>query len=176
MPTAPGTVDSEAVAARVLKAARAILGLFQDTGLQDPQGMVHMENQWPHHGYHAFLGVNTQAATAAAVRGGLLIALRADVFAPEEVQDVVDIVLGKAMVLDVVTAGGTLTLMNVHGPSSGGAPGRLRRPSGLTWPCMRRPRVRDLGHANCPPPYPLAGLHGAIMYPPQKKTRYECCT
>ena len=22
------------------------------------------------------------------------------------------------------------------------------------------------GHANCPPPYPLAGLHGAIMYPP----------
>ena len=26
-----------------------------------------------------------------------------------------------------------------------------------------------LGHVNCPPPYPLAGLHGAILYPPPKK-------
>ena len=28
-----------------------------------------------------------------------------------------------------------------------------------------------LGHANCPPPYPLAGLHGAILYPPPPKNR-----
>ena len=33
---------------------------------------------------------------------------------------VVDIVPGKAMALDVVTAGGTLTVINVHGPGSGG--------------------------------------------------------
>ena len=71
MPTTPGTLDGEAVAAGVLKARGAILGLFQETGLQDPQGMLHMENQWRHHGYHAFLGVHPKAA----VRGGLLIAL-----------------------------------------------------------------------------------------------------
>ena len=82
--------------------------------------MVHSENQWRHHGYHAYPGVDAQAASAAAVRGGLLIALRADVFAAEEVRDIVDIVLGKAMALDVVTAGGTLTVINVHGPGSGG--------------------------------------------------------
>ena len=54
------------------------------------------------------------------MRGGLLIALQAGVFAAEEVRDVVDIVPGKAMALDVVTAGGTLTDINVHGPGSGG--------------------------------------------------------
>ena len=82
--------------------------------------VVHSQNQWRHHGYHAFPGVDAQAASAAAVRGGLLIALRADVFAAEEVRDVVDIVPGKAMALDVVTAGGTLTVINVHGSGSGG--------------------------------------------------------
>ena len=58
-------------------------------------------------------GVDAQAASAAAVRGGLLIALR-------EVRDIVDILPGKAMAPDVVTAGGTLTVINVHGPGSGG--------------------------------------------------------
>ena len=88
--------------------------------MQDPQGMVHMENQWRHHRYHAFLGVDPTAAPAGAVRGGLLIALQADVFAAEEVRDVVDIVAGKAMGLNEVTAGGTLTAINVQGRSSGG--------------------------------------------------------
>ena len=46
--------------------------------------MVHSENQWRHHGYHAYLGVDAQAASAAMVRGGLLNNLRADVFAAEE--------------------------------------------------------------------------------------------
>ena len=32
----------------------------------------------------------------------------------------VDIVPGKAMALDAVTAGGTLTIVNIHGPGSGG--------------------------------------------------------
>ena len=100
--------------------APGIVGLFQEMGLQDPQGVVNMENQWRHHGYHAFRGVDTQAASAAGVRGGLLIALRADVSAAEEVRDVVDIVPDKAMALDVVTAGGTFTVINVHGPGSGG--------------------------------------------------------
>ena len=85
VPTAPGMLDSEAVAASILKAEGAVLGFFHETGLQDPQGVVHMENSWCHHGYHAFLGLDPQAALAAAVRGGLLIPLRADVFAPEEV-------------------------------------------------------------------------------------------
>ena len=120
VPVAPGMLDGEAVAAGIMQAEGAIPGLFQETGLQDPQGVVHSENQWRHHGYHAFPGVDAQAASAAAVRGGLLIALRADVFAAEEVRDVVDIVPGKAMALDVVTAGGTLTVINVHGPGSGG--------------------------------------------------------
>ena len=119
-PVAPGMLDGEAVAAGIMKAEGAILGLFEETGPQDPQGVVHSENQWRHHRYHAYPGVDTQAASAAAVRGGLLIALRADVFAAEEVRDVVDIVPGKAMALDVVTAGGTLTVINVHGPGSGG--------------------------------------------------------
>ena len=100
-----------------MKAKGAILGLFQETGLQDAQGVVHSENQWRHHGYHAYPGVDTQAASAAAVRGGLLIALRADMFAGEQVRDVVDIVPGKAMVLDVVTTGSSI---NSHGPGSGG--------------------------------------------------------
>ena len=82
--------------------------------------MVHSENRWRHHGYHAFPGVDAQAASTGAVRGGLLIALRADVFAAEQVGDVVDIVPRKAMALDVVTAGGTLTVINVHGPGGGG--------------------------------------------------------
>ena len=120
VPAAPGMLDGEAVAAGIMKAEGAILGLFQETGLQDPQGVVHSENQWRHHGYHAYPGVDAQAASAAAVRGGLLIALRADVFAAEEVRDIVDIVPGKAMALDVVTAGGTLTVINVHGPGRGG--------------------------------------------------------
>ena len=88
--------------------------------MQDPQGMVHKGNQWRHHGYHAFLGVEPMAAPAAAVRGGLLIALRADVFAAKEVRDVVDIVPGNAMALDVVTGSGTLTVTNTHGPGTGG--------------------------------------------------------
>ena len=108
---APGMLDSEAVAAGIMKAEGAILGLFQETGLQDPQGVVHSENQWRHHGYHAYPGVDAQAASAAAVRGGLLIALRADVFAAEEVRDIVYIVPGKAMALDVVTAGGTKAVL-----------------------------------------------------------------
>ena len=82
--------------------------------------MVHSESQWRHHGYRAVLGVDAQAASAAAVRGGLLIALRADVFAADEVRDVVLILPGKAMALDVVTAGGTLTVINVRSPGSGG--------------------------------------------------------
>ena len=73
---APGMLDGEAVAAGIMKAEGAILGLFHETGLQDPQGVVHSENQWRHHGYHAYPGVDAQAASAAAVRGGLLIALR----------------------------------------------------------------------------------------------------
>ena len=36
--------------------------------------------------------------------------------------------------------------------------------------------VTNLGQANCPPPYPQAGLRGAILYPPPKKTGYEFCT
>ena len=116
----PGTLDSEAVAAGVLKAEGAILGLFQEMGLQDPQGMVHMENQWRHHGYQACLEVNTHAASAAAVRGGLLIALLADLFVAEEVRDVVDIMPGKAMALHLVTAGGAFTVIIVHGVGSGG--------------------------------------------------------
>ena len=116
----PGMLDGEAVAAGIMNAEGAFLGLFQETGVQDPQGVVHSEHQWRHPGCHAFPGVDAQAASAAAVRGGLLIALRADVFAAEEVRDVVDIVSGKAMALDVVTAGGTLTVINVHGPGSGG--------------------------------------------------------
>ena len=120
VPVAPGMLDGEVVAAGIMKAEGAILGLFQETGLQDPQGVVHSENQWRHHRYHAYPGVDAQAASAAAVRGGLLIALRADVFAAEEARDIVDIVPGKAMALDVVTAGGTLTVINVHDPGSGG--------------------------------------------------------
>ena len=120
VPVPPGMLDSEVVAAGVLKAQGATRGLFQRTGLQDPQGMVRMDNQWCHHGYHAFLGVDARSAWAAAVRGGLLIALRADVFDAEEFQDLVDIVPGNAMALDVATAGGTLTVINVHGPGGGG--------------------------------------------------------
>ena len=121
VPVALGMLDGEVVAAGIMKAEGAILGLFQESGLRDPQGVVHSENQRRHHGYHVFPGVDAQAASAAAVRGGLLIALRVDVFPTEEVRDVVDIVPGKAMALDVVTAGGTLTVINVHGPGSGGA-------------------------------------------------------
>ena len=58
--------------------------------------------------------------SAVAVRGGLLIALRAGVFVEEEVRDVVDIVPGKAMALDVVTAGGAFKVINFHGPGSSG--------------------------------------------------------
>ena len=72
------------------------------------------------HGYPAFLGVDPTAALVVTVHGGLLIALRADLFAVEEVRDVVEIVPGKATALDVVTADGTLTIVNVHGTGSGG--------------------------------------------------------
>ena len=101
----------------------------------DPKGVAPMENLWRHHGHHAFMGVDTQAASAAAVRGGLLIALRAAVFDAEEVQDVVDIVPGEAMALNIVTAGGALTVINVHGPGSGSD----------SWasPAMRRPRAQE---------------------------------
>ena len=44
VPVAPGMLDGEAVAAGIMKAEGAILGLFQETGLQDPQGVVHSEN------------------------------------------------------------------------------------------------------------------------------------
>ena len=56
---APGMLDSVAAAACVLKADGAILGPFKETGLQDPQGMAHMENHWRPHGYRAFLRVDT---------------------------------------------------------------------------------------------------------------------
>ena len=47
---ARGMLDGEAVAAGIMKAEGAILGLFQETGLQDPQGVVHSETQWRHQG------------------------------------------------------------------------------------------------------------------------------
>ena len=118
--TASGMLDGEAVAAGVLKAEGAILGLFQEKGLQDPRGVVHMENQWRHHVYHMIQAVDYQAASAAVVRGGLFIVLRTDVVATEEVRDVMDIVPRKAMALNVVTAGGTFTVIHGHGSSSGG--------------------------------------------------------
>ena len=120
VPLAPGMLDGEAAAAGVMKGEGAILGLFQETCVLHPQGMVQLENRWCHHGYHAFLRVDAQAASTAAVRGGLAVARPADVFAAEELRDVVDIVPGNAMALDVVTAGGMLTVINVHGPGSGG--------------------------------------------------------
>ena len=54
------------------------------------------------------------------MRDGLLIALRADPFAVEKVRGVVDIVLCKATALEVVTARGAPTVINVYGPGSGG--------------------------------------------------------
>ena len=75
VPTALGMLDTEAVAAGILKAEGAILGLFEATGPQEHQDVVNMEKQWCHHGYHVFLGVDPHAASAAAVHGGLLIAL-----------------------------------------------------------------------------------------------------
>ena len=39
--------------------------------------------------------------------------------------------------------------------------------------------IWNLGHASCPPPYPQAGLRGAILYPrppPPPQTGYEFCT
>ena len=62
VPLAPGMLDVEALAAGIMKAEGAILGLCKETGLQDPQGVVHLKNQWRHHGYHAYPGVDTQAA------------------------------------------------------------------------------------------------------------------
>ena len=143
VPVAPGMLDGEAVAAGVMKAEGAILGLFQETGLQDPQAVVHLENQWRHHGYHAYPGVDAKAASAAVVRGRLLIALRADMFAAEEVRDVVDIVPGKAMALDVVTAGGTLTVINVHGPCSGGDSWASKASFWADVAMYGRPRARE---------------------------------
>ena len=81
VPVAPGMLDGEAVAAGVMKAEVAIIGLFQETGLQDPQSVVHLENQWRHDGYHVYPGVDAQATSAAAVPGRLLNAIRADMFA-----------------------------------------------------------------------------------------------
>ena len=95
--------------------------------------MVHMENQWRHHGYHASVRVNTQAALAAAVRGGLLIALQADVFATEEVRYVVDMVPGKAMALQVVTAVGRLRSSTSAVWAVAVTPRHVMRPSGLMW-------------------------------------------
>ena len=111
VPTAP---------AGIFKAEDAIFGLFQEIGLQDPQGVTPRENEWRHHGCHAFPGVDSQAASTAAVRGGLLIALQADVFAAEEVRDVVDILPVKVIALNVVSLGGTFTVIIAHGPGSGG--------------------------------------------------------
>ena len=37
VPTAPGMLDNEAVAAGLLKAEGTVLGLFQETGLHDPR-------------------------------------------------------------------------------------------------------------------------------------------
>ena len=53
LPVAPGILDGEAVAAGIMIAEGAIPGLFQENDLQDPQGVVHSENQWHHHRYHA---------------------------------------------------------------------------------------------------------------------------
>ena len=39
----PGYAAGEAVAAGIMKAEGAIMGLFQETGLQDPQGVVPAE-------------------------------------------------------------------------------------------------------------------------------------
>ena len=78
-------LDGEVVAAGTMKAEGAILAPFKETDLQDPQGVVHSDNQWRHHGYHAFPGLDAQGLSAAAVRGGLLIVFRADLFALEEV-------------------------------------------------------------------------------------------
>ena len=60
------------------------------------------------------------SCVSAAVRARLLIALLADIFAAEEVRDVVAIVPGKAMAIDMVTPGGTLTVIILHGPGSSG--------------------------------------------------------
>ena len=71
VPTASGMLESQAFAGCLLKAEGTILGLFQETGRQDAQGMVRVENPWRHHGYHAFLRNHTEAASGAAERGCL---------------------------------------------------------------------------------------------------------
>ena len=58
VPVAPSMLDGEAVAAGIMKAEGAIPGLFQETGLRDPQGVAHSEDLWRHHGYHAYPGVD----------------------------------------------------------------------------------------------------------------------
>ena len=45
VPVAPGMLDGEATEAGIMKAEGAILSLFQEAGLQNPQGVVHSENQ-----------------------------------------------------------------------------------------------------------------------------------
>ena len=40
VPVAPGMLDTEAVAAGVMKPEGAILGVFQETGLQDGHGTL----------------------------------------------------------------------------------------------------------------------------------------
>ena len=141
MSAALGMPDSEAVAAGILQADPAILHLFEETGMQDSQGMMQKENRSRHHVYHVFQSVDPAATPAAVAWGGLLIALRADTLAAEEVLDVVDIVPSKAMALDVVTCAGALSVVNVHGPRSDGDSWAINLPTGPMWSCSQRPIV-----------------------------------
>ena len=131
VPTAPGMLDSEPVAGGILRAEGAILGLFHETSLQDPQGMAHMENRVHHHGYHALLEVDPMATLMVGMHSGLLIAPGADMLAAEGVHDVVYIVSGKPTALNVVTAV-TLTIVNFHGTGSAASHGHPRPIFGLT--------------------------------------------
>ena len=128
----------------ILQAEGAILGLFQDTGPHDPQRMTNMEKRWRQHRTLVFHGMDPAEAPTADVRGGLLMVFRAVAFTVEEVQDAVDVAPGKARALHVVTVGGVLTIINVHGPGSGAGCwateasflANIRMCS-----CLRRPRV-----------------------------------
>ena len=120
VPTALGMLDSEAVAADILKAKAAILCLFQGTGLQVPQSVVLMENQRRHHRYHAFWVVDPPGGAGRCNTWWSLDCPSSGTVRCGRGSRCGGHVLGKAMALKVLTAGGTFTVINDHGLGSGG--------------------------------------------------------
>ena len=98
--------------------------MLQETGIATRAQEMHVAAALRDKGYTAFFSsrLAETGATSTSRGGGLLTAVSSKYVAEHEVLSFTEIVPGKAAALEIRKDGGSLTLINVHGPHRGCSP------------------------------------------------------